>query len=471
MLFHDPRYLAFLLAVYLGFWALVRRPAARNTLLLGASCLFYMSWNPALLALVFVSITVDWFVALRIQAAASRRVRRAWLGTSLTVNLGILGFFKYAGFFVESARSLLAGLGLPAPLPVLEVLLPVGVSFYTFQALSYTIDVYRGVLPARRSYLEVSLFVLFFPQLVAGPIVRASEFLPQLDEEPRLWKRQGADALFRIARGLAKKVLLADVLGANLVDGPFARPEMYSSLECLVAAYAYAFQIYLDFSAYSDIAIGSAALFGFRLPENFHLPYRAASLGEFWRRWHMTLSRWLRDYLYVPLGGNRRSRLRTYGNLFATMLLGGLWHGASWTFVAWGALHGVGLAVERALGITAETAARRRGLRRLASGLLVFHVVLVGWVPFRAPSFGAAAEFLARIAAGAGGTANLAAGPLLALAVAAASHFVPQGLGRTAANAFARLPAPARAAVLVVVALGLKQVAALEAPPFLYFQF
>jgi D-alanyl-lipoteichoic acid acyltransferase DltB (MBOAT superfamily) len=471
VLFHEPRYLVFLLAVYLGFWALERRRTARHALLLAASCAFYMSWNPALIALVFVSTTVDWFAALRIEAAGSRRARRAWLGVSLGTNLGLLGFFKYAGFFVDGARAGLAALGLPAPLPVLEVILPVGISFYTFQTLSYTVDVYRGVLPARRSLLDVSLFVLFFPQLVAGPIVRATEFLPQLDEEPRLWKRQGADALFRIARGLAKKVLLADVLAVGLVDGPFANPEVYSSLECTIAAYAYAFQIYLDFSAYSDIAIGSAALFGFRLPENFHLPYRASSLTEFWRRWHQTLSRWLRDYLYVPLGGSRRGRLRTYANLAITMVLGGLWHGAAWTFVAWGALHGAGLAIERALGVTAETSARRRGLLRVAGGLLTFHLVLAGWVLFRARTFGAAAALVARIADGAGGTANLAAGPLVALGVAAVSHLAPEGLVRAAADGFARLPVPARAVALALVALGLKQVATLEAAPFIYFQF
>ncbi len=471
MMFHEPRFVVFLTLVYLAFWALVRHKAARNLLLLAASCFFYMSWNPTLILLIVWATGIDYVAANRIYASDSPRVRKAWLLVSLVTNLGTLAFFKYAGWMLDSARASFAWLGVDVPVPVLEVVLPVGISFYTFHTLSYTIDVYRRQLVPRASILDFGLFVLFFPTLVAGPILRASHFLPQLDEEPRLWQRQGTDALVRIAIGMVKKLAFADVLAVYLVDQPFANPEPFSSLECLVAVYAYAFQIYLDFSAYSDIALGAATLFGFRLAENFDAPYQSATLTEFWRRWHISLSTWLRDYLYVPLGGNRKGKLRTYVNLLATMLLGGLWHGAAWTFVAWGALHGVGLAIERLLGITGGSSATLSPWRRAAGAVVTFHVVCLAWVFFRAPSFDAAFALLARIGELVPGAANLAAGPLIALAVAALSHLAPLRWNGSLADAFGKLPVPARAALLVLLAVGVKQVAQLESVPFIYFQF
>ena len=334
---------------------------ARLVHLFAASALFYHAWAATtrgayryLLALILGTILLDAGLARWIDALPRERAlaRRALLVTSLAANLGVLALFKYFDFFAQSAADGARLLGLDLRVTPVALLLPAGISFHTFQSLSYTIEVYRGAIRATPSPLRFATFVLFFPQLVAGPIVRAESFLPQMEPgaSPGLG---GVDAsradegIPRIIVGLAKKLCLADPLAVLLVDGAFANPERFSSVEVLAAAYGYAFQIYLDFSAYSDIAIGAAQLLGFELPENFALPYRARTLQDFWRRWHITLSTWLRDFLYVPLGGSRDGDARTYRNLFVTMLLGGLWHGASWTFIAWGALHGAGLATVR----------------------------------------------------------------------------------------------------------------------------
>ncbi|MEZ4400190.1 MAG: MBOAT family O-acyltransferase [Kofleriaceae bacterium] len=316
-------------------------------LILGlVSAVFYHAWAAGqtgayqyLLALIAATIVLDYYLARAIEATDHPAGRLALLVVSLVSNLGILAVFKYADFF----RLDVLGTG-GAPW---HLLLPAGISFHTFQSLSYTVDVYRREIRATRSVIELATFVLFFPQLVAGPIVRATELLPQLRDLPLFDRDRAADGLARIVIGLAKKVALADFLGAALADRVFADPTLYSSAEVAAGVVAYAFQIYLDFSAYSDIAIGSAQVLGFTLPENFRTPYRSPSLQDFWRRWHITLSSWLRDYLYIPLGGNRGSELTTYRNLLVTMVLGGLWHGARWTFIAWGLLHGGGLAATR----------------------------------------------------------------------------------------------------------------------------
>ena len=318
-----------------------------RVLILGlVSAVFYHAWAAGqrgayqyLLALIAATIVLDFYLARAIEASERKSVRLALLVLSLVSNLGILAVFKYADFFR------LGVLGLDAE--PWHLILPAGISFHTFQSLSYTVDVYRREIRATRSIVELSTFVLFFPQLVAGPIVRATELLPQLRDLPLFDHQRASDGLFRIVVGLAKKIAIADFLGTALADRVFHDPSLYSSVEVAAGIMAYAFQIYLDFSAYSDIAIGSAQLLGFTLPENFRTPYRSASLQEFWRRWHISLSSWLRDYLYIPLGGNRGGELRTYFNLIMTMFLGGLWHGPSYTFVVWGLLHGGGLAVTR----------------------------------------------------------------------------------------------------------------------------
>ncbi len=306
---------------------------------------------------------------------------------SLSVNLGVLGFFKYFNFFIESAQPLLESLGLHAG--TLEIILPVGISFYTFQTLSYTIDVYRGVIRPVHRFLDFALYVAFFPQLVAGPIVRARELLPQLAEVPRWSSRRFYGGAQQMLRGTVKKMILADRLG-EAVDVVFAGPDLYSGVTIGIAVLAYAGQIYYDFSGYSDIAIGAAKMLGYRFPINFRHPYLATSMAEFWHRWHMTLSRWLRDYLYISLGGSRTSALATYRNLMITMTLGGLWHGAAWTFVLWGVWHGLALSVQR----WRETRSRRvRRVPRVLGWTVTMAVVLVGWVLFRSVDMAEAPRF------------------------------------------------------------------------------
>jgi len=349
------------------------RPMGRVVVLFVASALFYHAWAAAmpgpyryLLALLLGTIVLDYYLGLWIERSPTQRRRKALVILSLCSNLGILVFFKYADFFSQDVLHL--------GVRRLHLILPAGISFHTFQSLSYTIDVYRGRLRATRSALSFATFVLFFPQLVAGPIVRAQDLLPQLADPPALELSSATAGLFRIVVGLFKKIALADALALALVDRVFEAPERFSSLEVVAAVYGYALQIYLDFSAYSDIAIGSAQVLGFTLPENFRTPYRAANLQEFWHRWHISLSTWLRDYLYITLGGSRGAPWRTYLNLILTMVLGGLWHGASWTFIVWGALHGLGLAVTRYFQRHTGDAARLlAGCAILAAAGLAIH--------------------------------------------------------------------------------------------------
>jgi D-alanyl-lipoteichoic acid acyltransferase DltB (MBOAT superfamily) len=351
------------------------RPLGRVVILFVASALFYHAWAAAmpgpyryLLALLLGTIVLDYYLGLWIERSASPGRRLALLIVSLCSNLGILVFFKYADFFTQDVLHL--------HVRRLQLILPAGISFHTFQSLSYTIDVYRKQLRATRSVIAFATFVLFFPQLVAGPIVRAQDLLPQLAELPALELEAATAGLFRIVVGLFKKIALADTLALALVDRVFEAPEHFSAVEVIAGVYGYALQIYLDFSAYSDIAIGSAQVLGFTLPENFRTPYRSANLQEFWRRWHISLSTWLRDYLYIALGGSQGAPWQTYLNLIATMLLGGLWHGASWAFVVWGALHGFGLAVTRYFQRrTPSSAGRDREAYRLLAGCVAIAAI------------------------------------------------------------------------------------------------
>ena len=395
MLFHSPLFLIFFALVFAG----TRAPLpwrGKKALLLLASYLFYAAWNPPFVALIWLSTAVDWLAARALGRAEGGR-RKALLGVSLCLNLGLLAGFKYANFLGESFAAL-SGL----PYEAYSIVLPVGISFYTFQTLSYTIDVYRGRIEPARDPLDFALFVSFFPQLVAGPIVRASEFLPQTLQEQRASGRElcWAGALFTL--GLFKKVFLADGILAGLVQRGFESGGPVSGAQAWTSSYAFAGQIYCDFSGYSDMAIALALALGFALPDNFRAPYGALGFSDFWRRWHISLSSWLRDYLYVPLGGNRKGPVRTAINLALTMLLGGLWHGAAWTFVAWGALHGLYLAGERALRTRPLwTRIQESLVGRLALGLLTFHGVCLAWVLFRAESFPRALEFFRAMVGGA----------------------------------------------------------------------
>ncbi|MBL7009433.1 MAG: MBOAT family protein [Planctomycetes bacterium] len=465
MLFTEFRFLPFFLLVFGLHWSL-RRDRARKAWLLLASYAFYAAWDWRFLSLILISTAVDSLAGLRIHACREAgRPGRGWLLASLVANLGLLGFFKYFGFFVASGVEFLGWLGIPATAPALSIVLPVGISFFTFQTMSYSLDIYRGRLEPTRSALDLALFVAFFPQLVAGPIVRAADFLPQL-RAPRRWAGVEVQAaLMLFLSGYIKKACISDNL-APAVDAYFDAPAAFDALSAWLATLGYAVQIYCDFSGYSDMAIACAALLGYKLALNFDFPYFAVSIQDFWRRWHISLSTWLRDYLYISLGGNRGSRLYQYRNLMLTMLLGGLWHGAAWTFVVWGGLHGLALVLHR------EWARRVGALPGMAivGPLLTFWFVCVCWIFFRAASFGDAWTTLrAFVLFQSPGEASLDGLSWVVFPALLGAH----AISRTthAAQLGRRMPAPLFAlwaGAVFALALAFTPVAY---KPFIYFQF
>jgi alginate O-acetyltransferase complex protein AlgI len=399
MLFNSFHFLIFFSIVCPLYWLLPYR--LQRYALLAASYYFYMSWRAHYAALLAFSTLVDYFVGLGMARHDGRpRLRKLLLLTSLASNLGLLFAFKYWGFFGESFEAVSRLLGHPQRWPALQVLLPVGISFYTFQALSYTIDVYRRAIPAEKSLAIFALYVSFFPQLVAGPIERASHLIPQLLTPRRFEVERALHGVKLVMVGLFKKMVVADNL-APFVERSYGGGGHGEPVVYLLATYAFAFQIYADFSGYSDIAVGVARLLGFEFISNFETPYFSRSVTEFWHRWHISLSTWLRDYLYIPLGGNRRGPRRTYVNLMLTMLLGGLWHGAHWNFVIWGALHGLYLAASRLwAGRGTALAARLSVPGWLVGGLqraLTFHLVCITWIFFRSETLAGSAGMVAAL--------------------------------------------------------------------------
>jgi alginate O-acetyltransferase complex protein AlgI len=386
LVFSSFRFLIFLVAMLAVTWWPFRL-RAKKIFVCAGSCLFYAAWDYRYLGLLLVISGIDFLCASRIDQTDDARARRIWLSISIITNLAILGYFKYANFFIANLNNLLRFSG--HELTLLRIVLPAGISFYTFKSMSYTIDVYRRVMPPAASLLDYTMFVTFFPDLIAGPIVRASVFLPQMDREigPSMARLREGASLFIV--GLGKKLLVADHM-ARIAEPIFANPADWNCLTAWCGVVAYTLQIYCDFSGYSDMAIGIAKMFGYDLPENFHMPYLASSVSEFWRRWHMTLSAWLRDYLYIPLGGNRRGEARTYINLMMTMFLGGLWHGASWNFALWGTLHGIALAVNRMW--RSRWPDRRLPVVFAWPATLLF--VTLAWVPFRAGTFSSTVSLL-----------------------------------------------------------------------------
>jgi alginate O-acetyltransferase complex protein AlgI len=480
MLFCSQQFLLFFSVVFAVYWALPWH-RARVWLLLTASFVFYASWNRGLAVLICGSTVMDFCVARGMDASSSPRRRKLLLALSLVGNLGLLGYFKYANFFLHSLAQALHAVGAQASLPVLEVILPIGISFYTFEAINYTVDVYRRRVPAERNLADFLVFILFFPHLVAGPIVRARDFLPQVRRRKRWdWNRMQLGAQYFLM-GLFKKLAIADRM-ALFADPVFADPGSYSRGAVWLAALAYALQIYCDFSGYTDMALGAAHLLGYRLARNFNMPYLAANVAEFWRRWHISLSSWLRDYLFIPLGGSRgsacprRNRWLTNRNLLITMLLGGLWHGASWTFVAWGALHGGFLIVHRSFRDFCEKRPRLTALLHsppgtaLRIGLTCLSVCLA-WVVFRASTFTAAATFFKQMIWRHGGmAAPLHPGSLwFTVGLVVACHALGQ---RDRWQRLAvRLPAPVLGcgyAAMLAMALVL---APSNGKAFIYFQF
>lgn len=389
MIFSSLEFFIFFALVLLGLTILRDKHASRKLLLLAASYYFYAYWDWRFLSLIILSTLVDFVAGKQIGATAHPAKRRRWLLLSLCCNLGMLGFFKYFNFFIESFRPLAESVGFHPG--TLAIILPVGISFYTFQTLSYTIDIYRRNMEPHDSLLDFALFVGFFPQLVAGPIVRAAAFLPQLKEYKPLTRANAYAGFQLFTYGLFKKVFIADRL-AIFTDNVFANAGAYDSPTTWLAAAGYAMQIYFDFSGYSDMAIGVARFMGYDLGKNFNFPYLATSPQSFWRRWHISLSSWIRDYLYIPLGGNRKGTVRTYVNLMVSMLLCGLWHGAAWTFVAWGGLHGMALAGNRIFNGNKKGTVSRGSA--VAGWALTMLFVLVGWVLFRSQDFSQAGLML-----------------------------------------------------------------------------
>jgi alginate O-acetyltransferase complex protein AlgI len=499
MLFPTVEFAVFFAGVFVLAWSVAGRPVLWRAALLIASLLFYASWNYRYLPLLVALALVNHRLARVIERASSRAVARRWVVLAVSVDLGTLLVFKYLAFFTATLVDGLGRAGVRIALTPVQLTLPLGVSFVTFQALSYAIDAYRARWAeapqtdavteraagssTRDGPWDVLLYVTFFPHLVAGPIVRAREFLGQIRVITPPSRTEATWAWWLIAGGMLKKVVLSTYLARAIVDPVFAEPEIASAPEILAAIYGYAVQIYADFSGYTDMAIGLAALLGVRFPQNFDQPYRARSLRAFWRRWHMTLSRWLRDYLFVSLGGSRHGPWKTVRNLVLTMLLGGLWHGAAWTFVVWGCLHGAGLALER-VAFGARTSAGsedhpgapglRGGARAILATLSTFHFVCVGWVFFRAGSVEDAVTMLRRLAQRAGSDApshRITPWLLVAIAAGLALHAIPPGSSRALSDRLARAHPVALGVLLAPALVTADLLSPPGVPPFIYFQF
>jgi D-alanyl-lipoteichoic acid acyltransferase DltB (MBOAT superfamily) len=473
MLFPTVQFGLFFALVLLIAWSLHRSNGPHNTFLLLASYIFYGFWNWSYVPLLFGISLFSGIIAQRIQASGTQSHRKRWLVVGICVCLAMLVYYKYTSFFVSIVLAMWARVGRPPSVPIPSPLLPLGISFFVFHAISLMMDVYRGKLKQAVRLVDALLYVAFFPQLIAGPILRASSFIPQLDSPRNPAKIRINRAFLLIVAGLFKKIVLSNLLSTRLVDAVFAAPEVYHRGDILLAIYGYAAQIYCDFSGYTDIAIGCAMLLGYRFPRNFNSPYAATTPQDFWRRWHISLSNWLRDYLYIPLGGSRGSALRTSSNLMITMLLGGLWHGAGWTFVIWGALHGCYLIVHRvwnAIPWQPLTRLRQTSCWRWVSRLLLFHAVCLGWVFFRAPSFAVAFTLLQRLTIP--GAITLASVPvMLALILGLAGQYQPVRWRMTLEHEISCWPSLARGAGFAVAIFVVELLGPSGVAPFIYFRF
>jgi alginate O-acetyltransferase complex protein AlgI len=477
MLFPTLDFAVFFLVAFVVTWLLrPANPMAWRVAMLGMSAYFYAYWDAPFVTLLLGSILVNHLIGEQVHRALDRGAptlaSRRWVRLGVAVNLGILAWFKYYDFFALQLNNWFHTVGVD--LPILELVLPVGISFFTFQAMSYVIDIGRGDIEPM-NIIDFGVYLSFFPQLVAGPIVRASEFAPQLAERPDPRYVQSSEAFILILSGLFKKVVISSFLAGAIVDDVFAVPHAYSAFDVIVSVYAYAIQIYADFSGYTDIAIGVALLLGFRFPQNFDSPYRSLSVQDFWRRWHMTLSRWLRDYLYIPLGGNRGGTLLTYRNLMLTMVLGGLWHGAGWNFVIWGFIHGSAMSIERALGehraATGRPPLLGPRLRPVVQWLVTFNVVCFAWIFFRAESFDIALQMLGRLTAWGAPTEAASLGVVLVIVGALAVQFAPPRLGQEIQTRFAQTNWMGQGLAFGVLLVVIDLLGPTGVAPFIYFQF
>ena len=471
MVFNSLTFIVFF-AVVLLLHSLPLRWVAKKTNLLIASYVFYAAWNPPFVILLWVSTVIDWYAAQGLVKAQRPASRHAWMLLSVVANLGMLGYFKYGQFLLDNFSAGMTALGVTYHPPHYDIVLPVGISFYTFATMSYTLDVYlRRATPAR-NLLDYALFVTFFPHLVAGPIMRPTELVPQFAQPRRASAQALRYGLALMTLGLFNKVVLADSFLSNVAERIYDSDKIPGALDAWVGTLAFSGQIFCDFAGYSTTAIGAAMCLGFAMPDNFRFPYAAVGFSDFWRRWHITLSAWLRDYLYIPLGGNRHGELRTYAALFTTMLLGGLWHGANWTFVAWGGLHGLYLATERAL--RARLPNYRPGpLMFVALGVLTYTLVNVTWVFFRAKTFSKAWMVLGGMFG-----QNAQAKPILEISSLAFVAAIVGGIvvthwlmrARTLESVVTMTPAPVLSAVLALMAFAIITAQG-SGNAFIYFQF
>ncbi len=495
MLFTRLIFWLFFFFILLGYFIVYRGRVLRCTYLFLVSLYFYyLSGGYFFFLLVFSTIT-DFFLGQAIYGVYKRFWQKTFVSLSVIINLSLLSYFKYSYFIADSINCLtgwefhvfdflahwsnqLTG----SDFSVNRIILPVGISFYTFQTISYTVDVYRNKIKPVTNIIDFGFYVSFFPQLVAGPIVRAAEFVPQIYQKYKLLWREAWHAVFLILNGLVKKMVISDYISVNFVDRVFENPLAYTGFENLMAVYGYSIQIYCDFSGYTDIAIGVALLLGFRLPINFNSPYKATSITDFWRRWHISLSSWLRDYLYIPLGGNRKGVSRTYLHLFITMLLGGLWHGASLRYVIWGGIHGLGLAIHKgwnALWKNSSWIGGRyypRRLIKILSLFFTFHFVTLAWIFFRAPDFEHAGHMFGQIFNYFGFQQVVAMlkayiGIFTLMLAGFVIHWLPDRMKELYRGVFIRMNVVIKLLVILLLLLFIYQFQTAEIQPFIYFQF
>jgi alginate O-acetyltransferase complex protein AlgI len=489
MIFSTAAFWLFFLLVLAGYSFIYKKLFIRNFYLFLLSLFFYYKSGGLFLSLLIFVTLIDYTCGLLIYRFETKLMRRLIIAFSILSNLGILAYFKYTGFFVKTINDLFgtdyqvydllaafSNMHLGTSFNVSEIILPVGISFFTFQSLSYTFDVYRRRVQPVRNVIDFGFYVSFFPQLVAGPIVRASEFIPQLYSEFHLARREFSHALFLISKGLIKKIIISDFIATNFVDRVFEAPSVYSGFENLMAVYGYGLQIYCDFSGYTDIAIGLALILGFRLPLNFNSPYKAEGLADFWKRWHISLSRWLKDYLYIPLGGNRKGRIRTNINLMITMLLGGLWHGADLRFIIWGLLHGIGLVTGRIWNSVFGEHRLKGRFGRAVMVFLTFQFVSFCWIFFRAPDIESIRIMLNQIignfSPGSYSTVLPAySSVFLLMAAAYIIHFLPEKFKESYRGLFIRIPLGVQLIIVFIIAVMLYQMRSTESMPFIYFRF
>lgn len=488
-IFSAPAFWVFFLFVLLGYSLVYKKLFVRNAYLFLISLFFYYKSGGLFLFLLIFITLIDYICGLLIYYSGRRFMRRFFLIVSVIANLGLLAYFKYTGFLVDSVNNLLgthykaydflaelSNVHLGTSFNITNIILPVGISFFIFQSLSYIFDVYRRKLTPVRNIIDFGFYVSFFPQLVAGPIVRASEFIPQLYSKYHLTKREFSHAMFLVSKGLIKKIIISDFIAANFIDRVFDAPFIYSGFENLMAVYGYGLQIYCDFSGYTDIAIGIGLILGFRLPVNFNSPYKAAGVSDFWKRWHISLSRWLKDYLYIPLGGNRKGKIRTGINLIITMLLGGLWHGANIRFVIWGGLHGIGLILNRIWNSIFSNRRETSRFGRIIAVFITFHFVNFCWIFFRAPDTDNAIIMIRQI------FENFSPGSyisvlmvyssvFLLIAVGYIIHFLPEKIKESYRGLFIRIPLIVQLTVIMLIAILLYQMRSTDVIPFIYFRF